>query len=140
MGVAADDGVHAFGDTARELDDLSAATRRRFGFAERAGVRHDHDELRAAGAHCPGAPVDDRNRVDEPQVGDVGGLGGGRCRDRRDANHTDFQRSDRQHRVVRNPGDIPAPGVGHVGAEDRVSRIAHAGAQRVLSPVELVVA
>ena len=50
------------------------------------------------------------------------------------------QAMQHDERVVANPGHIAPVRVAHVRAQDAVVRVAHAGAQRVLRPVELMIA
>jgi hypothetical protein len=48
--------------------------------------------------------------------------------------------ADGDQGVVRDPGDVLTGGVGDVGGQEGVASLSHPGPQRVLSPVELVIA
>jgi hypothetical protein len=140
MRVTADDGVDPLRQSAGQIDDLAVAGWRRFCRTERAGMRDDHHHLGAARPQCLRAAVDDRDRVDEAKVADVGRAGGRGGGNGGDTDDPDAETAGGDDRVVRNPWNVLSPCVGDVGAEYGIVRFSHAGAQRVLSPVELVVA
>ena len=138
--MSADDRVHRLAQRAGHLDDLAGAVGRPVTIAEGARVRDHHHVIGAACAQAAREAVHDRGWREKAQVGDVGCTRGGRREDGRQADDADPDRPALHERVGADPRHRRPIREAHVGAEDGVSRVAHAGAERVLAPVELVIA
>lgn len=138
--MAADDRVDLLDDGVGQVDNLAVAAVEAPAVAEGTGVGDDDHHVGPAGAQRPRAFVHHARRVGKAQPHDVGRLGRGRRLHRRHADDADLHALHVDERVVANPWDVAAGAVGHVGTEDGVRRLAHAGLERIDPPVELVIA
>jgi hypothetical protein len=138
--VPGDDGVDRLLQRPNHVEDLAAAIRRSLLIAKPAHMRDDDHGVRAAAAEVRREAVDDRRRIVEAQALDYTCLGGRLGGSSEKANHADPERAPRDQRIVANPRDVAAVLESNVRSKHAVALVAHSGAERVLSPVELVVA
>src|SRR6185503_8969453 len=108
--------------------------------AEGAGVSNDDDEVGSAPAELAREAVHHGRRVHGAEPDDIGWA----CRRHRlprgDPDDADAQVAAPDERVVPNPADVPTARVAHVRSENRVACLTHARSERVLSPIEFVIA
>src|ERR1700681_444733 len=139
MGVTAYDRVDFRSEFSSEVDDLSAARSGSIPPAARAGVSDDHDEVGAALSERRSDAVDNRSGIVEAKAYDVRRASRRRSVDRRHSNDSDFRPAASNDGVIRDPFYISPIGVADVRAEDSELRLTHSGAQRVDSPIKLVI-
>src|SRR5436305_1866287 len=140
MRVSADDRIDVLRQMLSEIDDFACARALPRAVAECTRVGDDDDHVGSTATQQSRQAVDDGSWVFEAQSDDVGGAGrrgGLACRETDD---TDLHTAADDDRVAANPWHWSAEGVAHVRAQKGVVRLAHACAQRVLTPIEFVIA
>ena len=83
--------------------------------------------------------VHDGCRREEAKVHHIRRERGGRSCHGRQPNHADLEGTAHDQRIVAYPRHVAPVGIANVRTEDGVVGVAHAGAQRVLRPVEFMV-